>query len=342
MNRHFLTTLLAMLSATTASCQQNISHAPDFHSTLKSEVTPWTSEPYSNPATIRFAVVGDRTGLARPGVFEQAMVQVSWMQPEFVISVGDLVEGYSDDYATLTQEWDEIEQAIDKVGLPFFHVAGNHDLGSDTQLAIWSERKGQTWYSFIYKDALFLILDTEDPPISMPADGAAQFRQVVEQMKTDPDATEAMVTQAAAQQTAERRAQAGDNNLIEQARFSPTQVQWAKQVLARHHDVRWTFVLLHKPAWKLESTEFSEIEAALENRPYTVIAGHFHYYQHERRHGRDYITMGTTGGISHGEGKGRMDHIAWVTLADDVPKFALIKLNGLLDIEANSGQIRAR
>jgi len=345
--QRLLMVLLLLLSALVlAACQQrqdppDTPDIPDFQSTLESEITPWTAEPQSDPATIRFAVIGDRTGLARPGVFEQAMLQVSWMQPEFVISVGDLVEGYSDDRAVLAQEWDEIEQAVDKAGLPFFYVAGNHDLGTDAQLALWRERKGQTWYSFVYKNALFLILDTEDPPVPMPAERAAQFREVVGHMKTDPETTEAMVTRAAVAETAQRQAQAGDN-LIEQARFSPAQVQWAKQELARYPDVRWTFVLLHKPAWILDSAEFSEIEAALQERPYTVIAGHFHYYRHERRHGRDYITMGTTGGISHGEGKGRMDHIAWVTLADKAPKFALIKLNGLLDIDAESGQIRAR
>ena len=46
-------------------------------------------------------MVGDNTGLARPGVFGQAMTQVSWMHPEFVIAIGDLIEGYTDDKAMI-------------------------------------------------------------------------------------------------------------------------------------------------------------------------------------------------------------------------------------------------
>ena len=65
---------------------------------------PWTGTPNTEPDTLRFAIVGDNTGLAKPGVFEQAMVQVGWLHPEFVIAIGDLIEGYTDDKAQLNRE----------------------------------------------------------------------------------------------------------------------------------------------------------------------------------------------------------------------------------------------
>jgi len=99
---------------------------------------------------------------------------------------------------------------------------------------------------------------------------------------------------------------------------------------------------MHKPAWTLASSQFDRIEAMLGDRPYTVVAGHNHYYRHETRNGRDYIQMGTAGGSSHQEGAGAMDHIAWVTVDGAGPRYALVKLTGLLDKTGESGQTLAR
>ena len=40
-----------------------------------------------------FAIVSDRTGTHRPNVFAQAVEKLNLMQPQFVVSVGDLIEG---------------------------------------------------------------------------------------------------------------------------------------------------------------------------------------------------------------------------------------------------------
>ena len=68
-----------------------------------------------------------------------------------------------------------------------------------------------------------------------------------------------------------------------------------------------------------------------------MIAAHYHYFTHEVRKGRDYYTMGTTGGIAHQDGPGKMDHLAWITMTPTGPHLALIKLTGLLDQDGNSG-----
>lgn len=42
------------------------------------------------------AIIGDRTGGANvQGAFKLAMDQLNLLQPEFVINVGDIIEGYS-------------------------------------------------------------------------------------------------------------------------------------------------------------------------------------------------------------------------------------------------------
>ncbi|WP_380879952.1 metallophosphoesterase family protein [Sphingomonas sp. DBB INV C78] len=307
--------------------------------------TPWTKAPKEYPQALRFAVIGDRTGLARPGVFEQAIAQVDLLQPEFLINVGDLIEGYTGDAAELAREWGEMESAIGKLRAPFIYVAGNHDLGNEMMLSAWKAKRGEPYYQFVYKNVLFLVLDTEDPPRDMPAAMGAQFRQMAAGMKKDPVATEKALAQYLGGVNADRaKGNTTDPEMaaLSLARFSQKQVDFALKTLADHSQVRWTFVLMHKPAWKLDSAEFAKIEQALQGRPYTVIAGHNHYYAHELRNGRDYISMGTAGAISHQHGPGEMDHIAWVTLRDKEPDVALIKLNGLLDRTGQSGQTLAR
>src|SRR4051794_11564104 len=50
----------------------------------------------NDPAEFQFAVVSDRTGGHRARVFSRAVDQLNLMQPEFVVSVGDLIEGYTE------------------------------------------------------------------------------------------------------------------------------------------------------------------------------------------------------------------------------------------------------
>src|ERR1700761_3558569 len=70
---------------------------------------PWSAKPVGGAAPLRFAVIGDNTGIARPGVFDAAMTQIGWLRPDFILSVGDLIEGYNDDKATIARQWDAVE-----------------------------------------------------------------------------------------------------------------------------------------------------------------------------------------------------------------------------------------
>src|SRR5215467_13160288 len=58
---------------------------------------PWTNLRLNNdPDDFQFAIVSDRTGGHRARVFSQAVEQLNLLQPEFVLSVGDLIVGYTD------------------------------------------------------------------------------------------------------------------------------------------------------------------------------------------------------------------------------------------------------
>jgi predicted phosphodiesterase len=103
-------------------------------------------------------------------------------------------------------------------------------------------------------------------------------------------------------------------------------------VIQQHPEVRWTFVLSHKPAWLRENEEhFASIEAALSDRPYTVFYGHTHVYQYEQRHGRDYINLATTGGAFFSDLGQSMDHVMLVTIDGEEATLVNLKLSGILD-----------
>jgi len=54
----------------------------------------------------RFVILGDRTGSVQPGVYEQVWREVAAEKPEFVLTVGDLIEGLVD--AKAAAQWNEV------------------------------------------------------------------------------------------------------------------------------------------------------------------------------------------------------------------------------------------
>jgi serine/threonine-protein phosphatase CPPED1 len=110
-----------------------------------------------------FAIVSDRTGSHRPNVFAQAVEKLNLMQPQFVVSVGDLIEGGGTDKFTLN-EWKEVDSYVNKLTMPFFYLVGNHDRKQGAGQRVWDAKLGRSHYSFVYRDALFLMLCTEDLP----------------------------------------------------------------------------------------------------------------------------------------------------------------------------------
>ncbi|MEL7530075.1 MAG: sugar-binding protein [Bacteroidota bacterium] len=127
------------------------------------EVNPWNHLEVNNKAeNFQFIIVTDRTGGLRPGIFHKAIGKINLLQPEFVMSVGDLITGYTTDSAQIDREWDEFQSYISELDMPFFYVPGNHDYINEVMEYKWKERFGKDYYHFIYQDVLFLCLNTEE------------------------------------------------------------------------------------------------------------------------------------------------------------------------------------
>ena len=140
---------------------------------------PWTHLRLNNdPADFQFAIVSDRTGGHRPGIFRRAVDVLNLLQPQFVLSVGDLVEGYTQDRAVLDAQWREFAAEVGRLQMPFFYVPGNHDLSNRAMTRFWRERYGRRYYHFVYRDVLFLVLNSDDPPGGDGGIGSHQMESV--------------------------------------------------------------------------------------------------------------------------------------------------------------------
>jgi 3',5'-cyclic AMP phosphodiesterase CpdA len=123
----------------------------------------------------QFAVISDRTGGHREKVFSRAMQQINLLQPEFVMSVGDLIEGYSLKEDVVTGQWREFDSYVNKLEMPFFYTPVNHDVTNKMQSKLWTERYGRQYFSFVYKNVLFLSMNSEGSVADAGAVGKEQI-----------------------------------------------------------------------------------------------------------------------------------------------------------------------
>jgi len=257
---------------------------------------PWTNlDANASPESFQFVVVSDRTGGHRSGVFSRAVQQVNLLQPEFVMSVGDLIEG------TITPEgirkqWDEFDSYAKQFKMPFFYCPGNHDAQSLIKSDVWTERLGRRYYHFKYKDALFVVMNSQDFEADDPKDPP--------------------------------KAQRGLG-------VGKQQREYLEKALKENDKVKWTFVFIHHPIWAgrdITETGWIETEKLLAGRKYTVFCGHVHRYQKFVRNGMNYYQLATTGGGSalRGIEYGEFDQVGWVTMTKDGPVLANVLLSGVV------------
>jgi len=290
------------------------------------EAKPWTNKEFQNdPANFHFLIIGDRTGGHNIlGTFKLAINQINLLLPEFVINVGDLIEGYSDNKAKLNTEWNEVDAMLNTLEMPFFRTTGNHDIANRVAQQVWKDRYGVLYYHFIYKNVLFVVLDTEDPPRETPP-GMEEKIETYNRLQTeDPAKAKAML----AEFMSDKSVVAG---LAQPIVFSAEQMAYLKKVLDNNKGVRWTFVFMHEPAWEKATGNFKDVAKLLEGRNHTFFAGHLHYYDYKNIDGVEHITMGSTGASFHKEGPGNVDHVTWVTMTKTGPQIANIALKGLFD-----------
>ena len=183
----------------------------------------------------------------------------------------------------------------------------------------WAERYGSRYYYFVYKNVLFLVFDTEDYAADRMWEIYVARGAYIETLLGDHP---------------EKGSEMEYYHMPERltGEIGTDQSTYFQKAIADHPNVRWTLLFMHKPVWQRDDEpEFSVIESALSDRPYTVFNGHFHSYSHTVKNSRDYIMSGTTGGGQSAESNMSFDHVTLVTMTDEGPSIGNLKLEGILD-----------
>ncbi|MBS4015556.1 MAG: metallophosphoesterase [Candidatus Latescibacteria bacterium] len=113
------------------------------------------------PQDFTFIVLGDRTGGAEQEIFEQVIASARALNPDFIINVGDLIEGYSQIEETIRNQWDSIFINIGDLKEKFLFTPGNHDIWDSLSKAIYLEQTDypNTYYNFSLGKNHFVVLD---------------------------------------------------------------------------------------------------------------------------------------------------------------------------------------
>ena len=111
----------------------------------------------------RFAILGDRTGGAQPQIYGRVWREIDLFHPEFVVGVGDTIQGREDSLAE--SQWMELRPVWARYNhYPVYFTPGNHDIWSEFSRRLYEKESGRrSNYGFNYQDAHFTILDTSIP-----------------------------------------------------------------------------------------------------------------------------------------------------------------------------------
>jgi 3',5'-cyclic AMP phosphodiesterase CpdA len=158
-----------LMLAALASIPSSAGDGPNFVLD-RGDVNPWLNlDTPTETESFQFAIVGDRVGGAREGVFERAVDRLNLLRPDFIMTVGDLVEGRMPDEQfagpeVLESRWSYMVSLLQTLQAPVFLVPGNNELATPVGAVLWASKFGRTYYEFRYRDVLFVVLNSEDPP----------------------------------------------------------------------------------------------------------------------------------------------------------------------------------
>jgi len=262
-----------------------------------------------------FAIFGDRTSGPREGiaVLEQAVEDVNVLEPDLVMTVGDLIQGYSG-VEPWMEEMDEYKAIMSRLLCPWFPVAGNHDTywrGPDRPENEHEDNYemhfGPLWYSFEHKDCHFIVLYTDEG---------------------DPDTGERTFRKPASQ------------------RMSPEQISWLEQALERAADATHVFVFVHHPRWLggQYGNDWEKVHKRLADagNVRAVFAGHIHRMRYDGpRDGIEYVTLATTGGSNqfHSDDAGYLHHFHLITVRPTQIAMTALPVGEVMDVREVTGQI---
>ncbi|MGI9014372.1 MAG: metallophosphoesterase family protein [Phycisphaerales bacterium] len=212
---------------------------------------------------LRLAVLPDQTTGRDWGLryLTLAVEDLNRLQPDAVISIGDMIQGYTRDPAQWDREADRFFQIIEPLAMPFFPLAGNHEVISGTRdrndLTFherYQQRFAPLYYALWFDEISAIICFSDDPTFAEGGEG-----------------------------------------------IGPEQLTWLRttlaQAAARNRPI---IALMHRPLWRNSRSNWDRDihPLCVEHGVDAVVAGHFHSLQRDPdRDGIEYHILGTCGGM---------------------------------------------
>jgi Icc protein len=110
------------------------------------------------PNDFKFSILGDRTGQASPAVYERVWAEIDALRPDFVVGVGDSIQGMKDSRAAA--EWAELRRIWQRYRYPLYLAPGNHDIWNSYSRGLFEKETGHPpHFSFNFQNAHFTVLD---------------------------------------------------------------------------------------------------------------------------------------------------------------------------------------
>lgn len=119
----------------------------------------WAAKPVAPQDNFRFVVLADRANSPNQKAFEMVLRDIERMSPDFVVTVGDLIQGYKDSAGTV-KDWDSTLPYLKLLSCPVYLTPGNHDITTPEVRNIFIKKTGRNpYYSFDHQNSHFIILD---------------------------------------------------------------------------------------------------------------------------------------------------------------------------------------
>lgn len=218
-----------------------------------------------------FVIYGDRTGGVPAGleILKQAVADTNLLDPDLVMTVGDLIQGYNatDDWLPEMEQYKSIMQ---KLKMNWYPVAGNHDiywrgrgLPPGHHESNYEQHFGPLWYCFEHKNCGFVVLYSDEGDPKTNRKGFHDF---------------------------------------ELQQFSQQQLAFLDKALQQLKSKDHVLVFLHHPRWiesRYQGSNWPVVHEKLvaAGNVKACFAGHIHFQHYNGlEDGIEYFTLGATGG----------------------------------------------
>ena len=255
-----------------------------------------------------FVIYGDRTGGVPAGlkILQQAVIDTNLLDPDLVMTVGDLIQGYSTEEKWLP-EMEEYKAIMQKLNMKWFPVAGNHDIywnGKNKPQghheSNYEQHFGPLWYSFEHKNCGFIVLYSDEGDPKTNRKGFHEF---------------------------------------ELQQMSEEQLAFLDKALEQHKSKDHVMVFLHHPRWiekRYKGSNWQTVHEKLvaAGNVKACFAGHIHFLHYfGPKNGIEYFTLGATGGHIQGDipDAGFLHHMNIVSVRKDKISVSSVPVGAVFD-----------